>query len=187
MTDREVRILVETFSAAELNMCLIWKRGWSEWKKLKEIPELIAAEPQPTIIVPPLPRMQDEDEEEITQVRLLHTQPQKESEVRRHARYKVSVSVEIIKGEQSFQTKTADVSESGVRFVEDMPDWVAGYFTIIFKVKTDTFEVTGALVEDQKNVKNRAEVVDTNDEESGLPKYLAWVRSLESHGGDTLE
>jgi hypothetical protein len=178
LTWNELQKVVQTLSPTEVCFSVVWKKGWAEWQKLKDNPDLIKPLDVKSLEVPPIPQhLLETTEDDITQVKLMQASPSR-AMGRRHQRYNVSIPVEIVRGEQSFKTTTIDVSESGVRFVEDLPEWVAGYFTIIFDIGGAIIEVTAALVEDQKNVKNRAEIIDTNDEESGLDIYLAWVRSL---------
>ena len=184
LTQREVRLLVRTFSSAEVSLCLVWRPGWNDWKKLRDEAVLSAfmVEDEDSKAPPITKKHLEISDEDITQIQAGKKPPPTDSAERRHCRFEVQVPVEVVRGDQIFSTVTADVSESGVRFKEDLPEWVAGYFTLIFRVGNESFEITGALVEDQKQIKDKAEVVDTNDEESGLHKYLAWVRSLESQG-----
>lgn len=176
---REVSILIGTLSPVELASSFVWQKKWLGWRRLAEVQltkstEVILAPPS----VPPLPEMAAaEVAEEVTQVRPVQVRAP-DVTPRRHARTKISVPVEIVKGTDFLATQTLDVSESGIRFSEPLPGWVVGYFTVIFRQDGLNFEITCALVEDQKGVKDRAEVIDTNDEESGLQKYLVWTRSL---------
>jgi hypothetical protein len=184
LSRREVKILSGTLSQAEINVCLIWTDGWPDWKKLKDSKEFCKGELEkaPANLPPVSPKLVAASEEDITQVHAesINKWVEKESQKnRRHPRFEIKIPVEIVRGDQVFKTTTADVSESGVRFAQDLPEWVAGYFTLIFSVDKQSIEITGALVEDQKNVKDKCEIVDTNDEESGLPKYIKWVRSLQ--------
>lgn len=186
LTQREVRLLVRTFSSAEVSLCLVWRPGWADWKKLREEAVLSAfmVEDEPSN-APPISRKHVEvSEEDITQIQAeRRAAPPIDETGRRHRRYGIGIPVEVIKGDQIFSSMTADVSESGVRFKQDLPKWVAGYFTIIFRVDAQRhFEVTGALVEDQKHGKDKAEIIDTNDEESGFNQYIEWVRLLEGKG-----
>jgi hypothetical protein len=180
LNDRELKLIAGTLTAAEMNLTLIWKKGWTEWKRLNQVEGFMAAENALTMAgAPPIPaNALHHQEDEITQVKIASYEPVRLRKDRRHNRHEVCVPVEIVQSSQSFRTETLDVSESGVRFKDDIPDWVAGYFTVIFRFDTTPFEVTCALVEDQKKKKDCAEVFDTNDEESGLQRYLEWVRSM---------
>ncbi len=185
LTQREVRLLVRTFSSAEVNLCLVWRPGWDDWKKLKDEAVLSAFIIEEEVSsAPPISRKHVEvSDEDITQIQAeRRAAPPIDATGRRHRRFEVHIPAEVIKGDQIFSSMTADVSESGVRFKQDLPDWVAGYFTIIFRNGDVHYEVIGALVEDQKHVKDRAEIIDTNDEESGLVAYIQWVRTLEAKG-----
>lgn len=180
MMDHELQLVMGTLTSAERQLCLIWKKGWADWKRMATIADF---EFQPPIAIvegaPPLPgNPLLQGEEEVTQVKILGRGPDRQMEDRRHGRHEICVPVEIIQGSQTFRTETLDISTSGVRFKDPIPDWVAGYFTVLFRGPLPPFEITCALVEDQKNNKDCAEVFDTNDEESGLQTYLAWVKSF---------
>ena len=183
LTDRELRQVVNTLTKAEFQLCLVWKKGWSQWTRLSSLEGFeIQSHEEPLIIegAPPIPGHGVESTEaEITQVKIVSRGPARHLQDRRHGRHEISIPVEIIQGSQTFRTETLDVSYSGVRFKEPIPDWVAGYFTVLFRLPNQTFEITCALVEDQKDSKNCAEVFDTNDEESGLKTFITWVNSLD--------
>ena len=180
LSDHELKLLTGTLTVAERQLCLLWRTGWSEWQRLCQSEGFKS--PAPPIEIeglPPIPSNALHAEgDDITQVKTLAKGPARLRQDRRHGRHEVRVPVEIIQGEQSFRTETLDISYSGVRFKDPIPDWVAGYFTVVFRGPGQAFEITCALVEDQKDQKDCAEVFDTNDEESGLKDYFTWVNSL---------
>lgn len=182
LSKREVKLLRLTFSPVESQLCLVWKQGWPEWKKVNDpaFAEIDSVDISSEAEAPSIPPSPAPSEDEITQVRLIAKEPVRLRSNRRHDRFEVLVPVEIIQNRTTFRTETVDVSESGIRFKDHLPDWVAGYFTVIFRFPQACIEITCALVEDQKQSKDRAEVIDTNDEESGLAQYLNWVRSIEA-------
>lgn len=184
LTDHELKLLAGTLTDAERQLCLVWKKGWDQWRKITSLQGLINLESVVPEMhgAPPIPGdALHTGGEEITQVKILSKEPQRLVADRRHGRHEVKVPVEIIQGTQTFRTETLDISLSGLRFKDPIPDWVAGYFTVLFRLPQQSFEITCALVEDQKDKKNCAEVFDTNDEESGLKTFLDWVQSLEQN------
>ncbi len=183
LTDHELRLVASTLTKAEFQLCLVWKKGWSQWTCIANVEGFeIQSHEVPLVIegAPPISSHGVElAEAEITQVKIVSQEPARLLKDRRHGRHEICIPVEIIQGSQTFRTETLDVSYSGVRFKEPIPDWVAGYFTVLFRLPNQTFEITCALVEDQKDSKNCAEVFDTNDEESGLKTFITWVNSLD--------
>lgn len=176
LTEREVRLIVSTLSAAEHRMLWVWKRGWQEWVALSDdaaetLREMEA--PADLTDVPEPPALLETDEitavKVITQGRRMHG--------RHHERTSIVARAEIIVGNQSFHSRTENVSEGGIKFGQNLPDWVAGYFTVVIYDQAP-IEVICMLVEDQKTDKTRVEVVETEDEESQLPRYREWVRQL---------
>lgn len=176
----ELKLVASTLTDAELQLCMVFKDGWTQWKNLCKLEGFEKGQPVVCLDdLPPIPSEAFQTEEVITQVKIVGKEPERLLQDRRHGRHEVRVPVEIIQNSQTFRTETLDISLSGVRFKDSIPDWVAGYFTVLFRKPDKSFEITCALVEDQKENKNCAEVFDTNDEESGLKTYLDWVKSLE--------
>lgn len=173
---REARLLLHTLSLAERRVVRVWTSEWSDWKPLEraDVPALTQAFESEDPGAPPLPALVAEDE--ITAVH---------SSIRRVKRFQarpdrkgIAVPAEIVQGPQTFRTKTENVSEGGIKFQDVLPEWVAGYFTVILGLPQGPIEVTCMLVEDQKDAKTRVEVVETEDEESHLPLFRDWVKSL---------
>ncbi len=180
LSNDELKLVAGTLTDTELQLCLVYKEGWEEWKRFCKLEGFEKAQPQVSLEdLPQIPTEAFQSEEVITQVKIVSKEPERLLQDRRHGRHEVSIPVEIIQNNQTFRTETLDISLSGVRFKDPIPDWVAGYFTVLFRKPDQSFEITCALVEDQKDQKNCAEVFDTNDEESGLKTYLDWVKSLE--------
>ena len=184
LSEQELRLVVGTLTTVERQHCLVWKKDWKQWQPLNKTEKLSLLERELCELshlpegAPPLPSSALAlSEDEITQVKIIIREPDRLVEDRRHGRHEICVPVEIIQGSQVFRTQTLDISASGMRFKDPIPEWVAGYFTVLFS-DPKSFEITCALVEDQKHNKNCAEVFDTNDEESGLKTYLEWVASL---------
>lgn len=177
LTSREASLLLHTLSLAERRVIWVWKQEMPSWVHLDhadcaDLREPLHLEP---LAAPAIPEMNEEDE--ITAVHLnisrktirYHSRPDRKT---------VSVPAEIVQGPQIFRTRTENVSESGIKLVDVLPDWVAGYFTVILGLQSGPIEVIAMLVEDQKEAKFRVEIVETEDEESHLPLYRQWVRGL---------
>lgn len=171
---REARLLIATLSPVEKSATLAWRQGDPIWIHLHHPLAMDIVKPEPaTIVKAPAIPVQEPTEEEITHVRMEKSNRQW---VREHQRIKAEIPGEVLLGTQRFRATTENLSEGGIKFKERLPDWVAGYFTVILNRPEGSLEVTCMLVEDQKDDKTRVAVVDTNDEESHLPIYRAWVR-----------
>lgn len=181
LTAREGGLLVCSMSDAEMQMSSAWKKGWTRWEKLvdplcEDLKSVADGEgkseerpdgcPQPP---------SSDDEEEVTQVMVASSRA-KDVYKREYDRWEIRIPSDIILGNQTFSTHTDNISEGGMRFIDPLPDWVAGYFTVLLKTSERPFEITCMLVEDQKGKKLRVEAVQTADEESHLPDYRDWVR-----------
>ncbi len=175
LTESEARLLLHTLSLAERRVVWAWKKGLESWVHLdhESCAELNAPY---TARDPGAPALPATVEDEITAV---HSSIRKVKRFQqRPERKSASVPAEIIQGQQTFRTRTENVSDGGIKFVDVLPDWVAGYFTVILGLAHGPVEVTCMLVEDQKDAKTRVEVVETEDEESHLPIYRDWVRQI---------
>lgn len=172
----ESQIVVGTLTTAEQNVVIVWNKNWTDWHMLNSetcevlFTEFVAKGPVP----PDIPAQLLEDRDEITEVRPVLAAKRKDID-RKHIRYIAKVPCEVIVGEHVFNTNTSDVSVGGICFEEVLPDWVAGYFTVV--IKTDQpIEVICVMVEDQKKDKFRAEIVEGSQPESSA-RYSAWLES----------
>lgn len=177
LSEREARLLLVTLSPAEKKVVAIWHAGWEKWESLDSdrcvfLQRSFSNAPPLTPALPELSRG-----EETVAVKI-SAKPKPYDLAREHVRYPVFVPAEVVRGAQSFRTKTMDVSAGGMRLQDCLPEWVSGYFTVILGLERGPLEVTCKLVEDQKAEKIRVEVVETDDEESQLPIYLQWIKSL---------
>lgn len=177
LSTREARLVVATLSLPELKTALVWSAGRPEWGALEDdaFATLRESERRPEPPAPPFPKT--EREVEITSV-LPDRQRVSRTQEREFARVSRDVPAEILLGPQSFKTVTDNFSEGGIKFKDRLPEWVAGYFTVILTLPERSFEITCMLVEDQKTDKTRVATVETDDEESHLPHYRAWVRGF---------
>lgn len=176
LTEREARLVISTLSVAEHRMLWVWKKSWEGWRPLAHVSAEALRHAEPEVdpaTVPEPPALLQTDE--ITAVKsITHI---RRTQVRGYERVSVAVRAEIVLGNQTFHTRTENVSEGGIKFAQNLPDWVAGYFTVII-YEQDPMEIVCMLVEDQKTDKTRVELVETEDEESHLPRFRAWVKAL---------
>lgn len=162
---------------AEMKVSWAHHENWPEWKPLSE-PEchdlfLFKDVDHPSL--PALPQITQEDDHEITQVRMITSvQKIREPIVRKYVRYTAKIPVEIMLSSYSFSTHTLDLSEGGFCFEDKLPDWVAGYFTVVMNTPDKMFEFTCFLAEDQKKDKFRAEIAPTTAEKV-LEEFRTWL------------
>lgn len=174
---RECQLLVASMSDAEMKVSWAHHENWPEWKPLSE-PEchdlfLFKDVDHPSL--PALPQITQEDDHEITQVRMITSvQKIREPIVRKYVRYTAKIPVEIMLSSYSFSTHTLDLSEGGFCFEDKLPDWVAGYFTVVMNTPDKMFEFTCFLAEDQKKDKFRAEIAPTTAEKV-LEEFRTWL------------
>jgi hypothetical protein len=166
MTHDEVCLLVSTLTTAEVNLSLAWRTDWKEWKKLNatDCQELFRERKNVGANPPPIAhKLIDDEHDETTQVR--PALKLKEKTARKFHRCKVDVPCDIIVGEHVFSTRSQDISGGGFCFTDSLPEWVAGYFTVVLK-KEPALEFTCRMVEDQKQNRLRAEIMDNSRPEA---------------------
>ncbi|MBS1972490.1 MAG: PilZ domain-containing protein [Bdellovibrionales bacterium] len=176
---RECQLLVASMTDAEVKVSWAHHENWTEWKPLSE-PEchdLFGYKDSAHGELPAVPQITQEDDHEITQVRMVTVGVQKRELIaRKFTRYEAKVPVEIVVGSNTFSTSTLDMSEGGFCFEDKLPDWVAGYFTVVLNTPEKMFEFTCFLAEDQKKDKFRAEVAPTTSEQV-INEFRAWLET----------
>jgi len=172
---RECQLLVASMTDAEMKVCWAYHQKWSDWKPLtaNECHALFKHK-DPHFVHPALPQMVQEDDHEITQVQPSTLTKPQEPIYRKFSRYNARIAVEIVVRKNSFSTHTLDLSEGGFYFEDPLPDWVAGYFTVILKIPNEKFEFTCVLAEDQKKEKFRTEIAPTTTEEA-VQYFKNWL------------
>lgn len=176
---RECQLLVASMSDAEMKVSWAHYEKWPTWKPLSE-PEchdLFLLKDSDQHSLPELPQITQDDDHEITEVRMVSSaQKQREPIQRKYARFAAKIPVEIVLSTYSFTTHTLDISEGGFCFEDKLPDWVAGYFTVVLKAPDQVFEFTCFLAEDQKKDKFRTEIAPTTTEKV-LEDFSNWLHS----------
>jgi hypothetical protein len=92
---------------------------------------------------------------------------------RLYDRVEIELDASIDGHNQSFHSKTIDLSEGGIYFKDLIPDWVSGYFIVSIHFQNLKCQIMCSLVEDQK-LRHRVQVVS---EESDF-HYLAYKKLL---------
>lgn len=179
---RECQLLVASMSDAEMKVSWAFKANWNDWKPLANpaCHSLFSFKDHKHDGLPNVPDLKQEDDHEITQVRTLASTTAKVREpiARKHQRYLVQLPADIMVGSQRFSTLTTDVSEGGFLFKDPLPDWVAGYFTVLIVSGEAKFEFTCCLAEDQKKEKFRTEISPMTGEEQ-IQAFRTWLSSQE--------
>lgn len=176
---RECQLLVASMTDVEMKVSWAHHKTWLVWKPLSsdECHDLFIFKDSEQIDLPALPQITQEDDHEITEVRIVLEDPKIHGPVpRKYTRFIAKVSVEIMVGTSCFSTQTSDISEGGFCFEDRLPDWVAGYFTVVLHTTKKIFEFTCFLAEDQKKDKFRAEIAPTSSEKV-IEEFLAWLAS----------
>jgi PilZ domain-containing protein len=174
---RECQLLVASMTDGEVKVSWAHHENWSEWKPLSE-PEchdLYSYRDGEHGELPPVPEITQEEDHEITQVRVVAVGVQKSQLIlRKFTRYEAKIPVEIVVGANAFTTTTCDMSEGGFCFEDRLPDWVAGYFTVVLNTEEKMFEFTCFLAEDQKKDKFRAEIAPTTSKRV-IDEFRQWL------------
>ncbi|MGZ3797334.1 MAG: PilZ domain-containing protein, partial [Pseudobdellovibrionaceae bacterium] len=170
---------VASMTDSEMKVSWVHQKKWSDWKPLshQECHELFLFQDGEAVNLPSLPHITQEDDHEITEVRVVSSILEVHEPIRRkHIRFLAKISVEIVIGTQSFPTHTLDLSEGGFCFADKLPDWVAGYFTVVLNTSEKIFEFNCFLAEDQKKDKFRAEIAPTTSEKV-IAEFRSWLFS----------
>lgn len=101
------------------------------------------------------------------------TQEEINEHMRRHKRYDLRYHVSLILENKKFSSFTVDISLGGLSLKDNIPDWVAGYFTVIISTLDlkKQLEFMGSVVENQSNQRHRLEIYPSSDSDK-LKKWL---------------
>jgi hypothetical protein len=172
LSTNEARVILETLRDSEKATVLVWKPGWAVWKSLRdgECAELLHTRIV-KIKAPVIPSVQDFDSE-ITAVRPVKAETP--FVTRKFNRFEVDYPARVVSGTQEFATRILDLSEGGLRIKDPVPDWVAGYSTVIITIEDGRdLELMCSLAEDQRHLKTRLEIVPSENQS----EFLAWFRA----------
>ena len=172
LSRREAQIVVESLRDSEKASLMVWRTGWKTWRGLRdpECSELLHSR----VInkeAPETPRADDSFDPEITAVRSSTNKPA--FSLRKATRFEAEYPVTVVCIDKEFKTVSIDISEGGLKVRDAMPEWVAGYCTLLLDVEDgQVLEVLGSLAEDQKHYKTRFEIVPS-DKQS---EFIEWFR-----------
>jgi hypothetical protein len=173
LSENEARVLIETLRSSEKATLLVWKTGWPSWRSLRDPECAVLLQTRIVQIEAPPVSQQASFDPEITSVHLKPTATAPIS-TRRHNRFDVEFPVTVVMGTQEFHTVCVDLSEGGMRLRDPLPEWVAGYTSVILHIDQDrSIEVMCSLAEDQKHSKTRLEIAISEKQ----PEFLDWFRS----------
>lgn len=172
----EASLIVSTLTTAEVNLSVAWRSDWKAWQKMtaSACQELFQTREPRGAKPPAIPNaLLSDDDGDVTQVRPSASLRQKVA--RKFDRYKVEVPCEVIVGEHVFKTKSQDISGGGFCFEDSLPEWVAGYFTVVVKTPGE-LEFTCGMVEDQKQNRRRVEILDMSKPET-IEALQTWLET----------
>lgn len=127
---------------------LVWRDGWKEWHPISKVSEIIKA--AEAIVarhnrknLPALPNALDrETQADSGNLAYVH---------RKSERLQIRLGVEVICNGQIFRSHSQDISLGGIRLEHNIPDWVAGYSSVILThANGDRIEFVCTIVENQK-------------------------------------
>lgn len=102
--------------------------------------------------------------------------PQKRAYARLHDRYEVKYKAVIEGHNQQFDSYTVNISEGGIYFLAEIPDWVSGYFIVKIYSENQDYQLICSLVEDQK-VRHRVQIMSEENDPNYL-RYKDWLKTL---------
>ena len=136
----------------------VWSEGWENWKSAslaEEVMSMSLVDRSFPSQIPNPPKPFTESKSKVNADKRVavsnKNEPEDETVMRKHQRFDVELPVEVLVNDQSFKSKTVDISLGGIRVTDELPDWVAGYGTVIITLPDgSTSEVVCSVVEDQK-------------------------------------
>lgn len=155
-----------------------FRSDWKDWKDLKDCLELMSlakmSHTSVGYVTPQLPEASLERrniQEEVTLADAIVHELDSPNRRKFH-RVSTKLAAEIICQEQSYETYTTDVSVGGIAVEGCLPDWIAGYCTVILELPDDRkLEFMCSVVENQKGKNYRLELhpsIDTKELETWL-------------------
>lgn len=170
----EASLIVSTLTTAEVNLSLAWRSDWQAWQKMNapDCQELFRTREPRGPSAPAIPNaLLSDDDGDVTQVR--PSAALRPKTARKFDRFKVQIPCDVIVGEHVFATQSQDISGGGFCFEDSLPEWVAGYFTVVAKLPMP-LEFTCGMVEDQKQNRRRVEILDMSKPEA-IEALQAWL------------
>jgi hypothetical protein len=169
--DQAIAVL-DTLKDTQKSSVMVWRTGWAGWRNLRDPECSDLMQPREVKVqAPPVPTDENFDPE-ITAVRSVAAQ--NPFMTRKGVRFDVEYPVVVVSSNQEFKTQSLDLSEGGLRVKDTLPDWVAGYCSVILHVENGRkIELMCSLAEDQKHSKTRFEIVPSEKQS----EFLDWFQS----------
>ncbi len=166
---KEARAVVRVIGIEERLNWYAWKEGWAKWQVLSHVAELVvtATDIIQIIEMPPLPNKalsgQSKDTDTISGVRLVDeftasgleknaaaASDEKDrsdtlEDDRKTDRIVGELGVEIICRGRKFRSVTRDISLKGLQLKDSVPEWMAGYCTLILSRKDKDVQIEQQL------------------------------------------
>ncbi len=167
LTFQEARAIAKILTPEERAQWIVWKEGWSQWKKMSAASELLVSTSTVLRVMEPpaLPteftkskseimviddigenetaiELENEDNEAVAVAAAVPSVDSSEVDlneapenfvVRKDQRVAAEIDVEIISQGRKFTTKSVDLSIGGIQVKDPVPNWLAGYCTIILR------------------------------------------------------
>lgn len=175
LSEKEVQLLLNSFTPNEVRLCRVCSNQEKKWMGLDaSVHAALFSDygKDPAGFPPP-----DQTEKTASMgTDYFIVRPKKVIYPRLHQRIDIALPVSIENHTQSFKTETIDISEGGLHLKEIIPDWVSGYFIVKIYSGGQTIQLMCSLVEDQK-VKQRVQVV-SEDSDGNFIHYKNLLNTL---------
>lgn len=155
LTGNESLAIIATLNKREKSRLLCWKPNWNCWVLWKDpLCKELHKHWNSELFPPPVERTGGFRD-------------------RKHERYDFHVPARFIVGSRSFQTITENISTGGMYLKESLPEWIAGYFTIILDLADfyDTSQITnlelvGSIIEQEVADRFRIQILPSERQDS---------------------
>ena len=180
LSEKELQLLVNSFTPNEVRLCRVCSSVEKKWTSLDATTHALFfsnyGKEQGGF---PSPDQTEKTASMDTDYFIVR--PKKVIYPRLHQRIEIELPVSIENHTQSFKTETIDISEGGLHLKDVIPDWVSGYFIVKVYSGNQVAQLMCSLVEDQK-VKQRVQVV-SEDSDSHFIHYKNLLTTLAGSQG----
>jgi hypothetical protein len=150
----------------ELSHWLAWTAGWTQWKKVKDVPEIMSALTEE--VPAPIP--------------VDFTPKEEPKDRRKHPRYEVRFRVVIVVGSHTFRTHTKNISLDGLLLEDPIPPDMFKAVSQVFIGSPELKEnisFTGVQVGETRNPTR----FHLQEKKEAQTKLNTWIQSLvQKHG-----
>lgn len=174
LSEKELILLLKTFSETELRLAKVCDKNENLWKTLdRTLHAAVFPEKTPTGINSEnagFPEMVSNSDTSVTDTGYFIIKPSRVQHPRLHVRHDINVPCVLIGNNKQFHTESVDLSEGGLHFKDSIPPWIAGYFLVVVK---SNYQLMCSLVEDQKE-KKRVQIV-SEESDFHFIQYKNWL------------